>query len=239
MGVSRLTKIASTVAVCAAAVGTARWSAIQEPSSTEWRARFAQAALKIPFDKDLPPQFDSAVAPAANVPRSLLNMRIAVARTRDSGRTARIDFRITSDSGYPRLGIAPGINYVWKDFVDGHMRLLVIPADLRYATHWLVVQSHTHAPAVRVTRLVIGFDSLTDSVKSTKGGLRMINNSRNLPESPKMKALAFTCTDGCDPDRPLSWCSSRDTALFRIALPAPVETFARYFARNRVAWERR
>lgn len=220
MDVPRPMKAVGFLMVCAAAIGTTRWT--REQPSQDWRTRFTDAALKIPFDTERPPQRDTMEAPGAPVPEMLLRMRIAVARSRDSGQTPHIDFRITSESAYPPLGIAPGLNYVWKDFVDGRMRLAVIPADTKYKAHWLVVQAHNHPPPIRVPRLVIA-----RAVRKT---------AKADTTQPRFFALEV-CTDECRD--PLSWCNARDTTPVSVFLKAPVASFQRYFARNHVAWARR
>jgi hypothetical protein len=219
MTVPRPMKALGFLMVCAAAIGTTRWT--QPQPLDDWRTRFTEAALKIPFDKDLPPQRDTMEAPSARVPEMLLRMRIAVARSRDSGQTAHIDFRITSDSAYPRLGIAPGLNYVWKDFVNGRMRLLLIPADTSYMAHWLVVQAHNHPPPIRVPRLVIA---------------RPLRTAAKADTSQRRIFALEVCTDECRD--PMSWCNARDT-MPSTQFKTPLASFQRYFARNHVAWARR
>ena len=197
-------------AVCAVAmIGSFRW---QHQPAASWRKQFRQAALQIPFDDNRAPVRDSAMS-LGRVPPEL-KARIAVARTGDTGHTARIDSRITSDNAYPRLGIAPGVNYVWKDFVNGKMRLLVIPADTMWKPHWLEVQSHLHPPTVPVPRLVLRSDS---------------------GNAPEMRLAMCYCTGDC---RPMTWCNSCDTTSLRAfaATDPPVEEMRRYFARNKVAW---
>jgi hypothetical protein len=217
MVVPRVARVIGLLIVSIVAIGTTRWNLRQE-SPDEWRQRFKDAALQIPFEKDLPPQLDSAVPPGSRVPQELLSLRIAVAGARDTGRTPQIDLRVTSDSGYARLGIAPGVNYVWRDFVGGKMRELVIPADSKYKTHWLTVRSHMHPSPARVPRVVIGRDT-----------------------SPKKRAESFyasTCTGPCS-DNPLTWCTAQDTILSDATFKPPVDAMARYFARNHVAWGKR
>ena len=223
MAVPRVVLAAGLLAIVVAAIGTSRWRSEQEPSS-EWRKSFQQAALQIPFVKDFSPlPDDTAEVTMRSVPAALANLRIAAAKTRDTGETARIDFRITSpsrspsDTGYPRLGIAPGVNYVWRDVVDGRLRLLVIPANAKYKPRWLAVRNHTHPSPGGLPRVVVLRDT---SAKNPVG----------------MKTLMAQICDGPCPRDPMVWCISNDTSMFR-ASDYPVESFARYFARNHVAWE--
>ncbi|MEO8335030.1 MAG: hypothetical protein ABI664_08660 [bacterium] len=78
----------------------------------------------------------------------------------------RFSFRLTSDAAYPAMGIAPGLNYVWRDTItgpEGPNRLLVIPADTTYPMTWLKrdssVTSYVPGPAVepRLVRSTMGF----------------------------------------------------------------------------------
>jgi hypothetical protein len=201
--------LAIIVAVSAVAmIGSLRW---QRQPAPNWRDQFRQAALQIPFDGSRTPELDSALSATAVSRR--FNITIAVPRTADTGRTARIDARITSDSAYPRLGIAAGVNYVWKDFANGKMRLLMIPADTSWKAHWLDVQPHLHVPTAWVPRLVFRRDS----------------------GSVRTKVLMCYCTSEC---RPMTWCNSCDTTGLRAlaVTDAPVDEMRRYFARNKVAW---
>ena len=46
-------------------------------------------------------------------------------------------FRLTSSGAFPILGLAPGENYVWRDYVRGGHRTLVVPKDRSYQMMWL------------------------------------------------------------------------------------------------------
>src|SRR5262249_9475900 len=206
------------------AIATTRLTTQQQASPSEWRHKFRQAALQIPFDKDLPPQRDdTAEVPMNKVPPRLANLRIALARTSDAGQAGRIVSRITSDSGYPRLGIAPGVNYVWSDVVRGRMRLLIIPADTNFKTYWLAVgNGHTHPPNVHVARLVL---VRVESTTPTGRG------------NAEIETVADYCTDWeCRPSA--SWCTARDTVPtgeLSLAKP-PIDAITQYSGRNKVAW---
>lgn len=58
-----------------------------------------------------------------------------------TGRVAGNTFisRLTSSAAYPTLGLAPGVNYIWRDTSArrGLYRTLVVPADVSYPMHWL------------------------------------------------------------------------------------------------------
>ena len=210
---SRSLRILGVLAVAFAAMGTTRFT--HKPKTAKWRQQFAQAALQIPFDEDRAPERDSALGQALGLPTSVRNVRIASARTSDTAATARIEARITTDSGYRPLGLAPGVNYVWKDYARGQMRLLIIPADTGWKEHWLVVRSHVHPPTVRVPRLFWKPPSVG---------------------APQTRALMCYCTSGC----PVPWCQACDTS-HRVAVTAelPLKSIGRYFRNNRVAWAER
>ena len=215
MNASRAVRLAGLVGLAGALIGMSR-QRHAEPLPANWRLVFRQAALQIPFDSDRSPERDSSKALSIEAQNQISDLRIAAARTTDTGRVGRIDSRITSRIGYPDLGIAPGVNYVWKDFVNGRMRLLVIPADTGWKMHWLIVRSHNHAPAPW-PRLVVVTDAATTGQSSVQA-YRICN-----------------CTTNCTP--PMSWCNACDTSHVRLA--APVDAFRQYFARNKVAWIQR
>lgn len=63
-------------------------------------------------------------------------------RTNSSGRLAGSRFigRLTSGGAYPLLGIAPGINYMWRDSLGvepERARTLMIPENGAYPMYWL------------------------------------------------------------------------------------------------------
>lgn len=52
--------------------------------------------------------------------------------------------RLTSTGAYARLGLAPGVNYVWRDTLGpptARVRLLVVPKDSSYAMYWLKIDA--------------------------------------------------------------------------------------------------
>lgn len=214
MNASRALRLAGLIGMAGAAIGMSRRRHPEPPAT--WRLQFTQAALQIPFDSERSPERDSTAALSIEAQNRVSDLRIASAITPDTGQVSRIDSRITSRVGYPDLGLAPGVNYVWKDFVKGRMRLLVIPADTSWKMHWLIVRSHSHAPA-RWPRLVVVADNATTSQSSART-FRICN-----------------CTTNCSP--PMSWCNACDTS--RVSLAAPVDAFRQYFARNQVAWGQR
>ena len=63
-------------------------------------------------------------------------------RTSAEGRVAStyVVGRITSDRAYPTMGIAPGVNYVWRDTagaVPSPYRLFIVPQDVAYPIFFL------------------------------------------------------------------------------------------------------
>lgn len=221
MGATRIAALAGLVTAAASAAGAGRWRTAEQPA--DWRKPFAEAALQIPFDSSRTPERDSGLRADLAIPAGLLRMRVAVPRTSDSGRMSRIALRITSDTAYPSLGIAPGANYVWKDFANAKMRLLMIPADPRTPPRWLVigVQAHSHYATVRAPRLVFTMRPPTSGRTKTK------------------RLAMDICIDGCSTD-PMAWCRTRDTTFHLnvgvVKMPAAVTA---YFARNHVSWAQR
>ncbi len=78
----------------------------------------------------------------------------------------RFLYRLNSDGAYPAMGIAPGMNYVWRDTStgpEGPYRTLVVPADTTYPMIWLkrdtTVTTYVPGPAVepRLVRSQKGF----------------------------------------------------------------------------------
>ena len=214
MGATRIIGVVAAITVTVA--GTTRWRADQRPS--DWRARFTQAALQIPFEKDRPPEGDTLLRDA-QPSGALGRFRIASARTRDTSRAGGIGFRITSDTAYPRLGIAQGVNYVWKDVAGGKTRFLMIPADTAKPAYWLSVRPHAHPRLAATSRLV-----LVMSPNRTGG-----SSTRSIE--------AEVCGE-CK-DNPLAWCNARDTTRSTDVVSAPVSEITRYFARNHVAFLQR
>jgi hypothetical protein len=77
-------------------------------------------------------------------------------QTSGDGRVSgnRFSFRLNSSGAYAPMGIAPGMNYVWRDSSssrEGPYRLLVVPADTTYPMTWLKrdssVTSYVPGPA--------------------------------------------------------------------------------------------
>ncbi|MEO6527772.1 MAG: hypothetical protein ABIP93_14210 [Gemmatimonadaceae bacterium] len=104
-----------------------------------------------------------------NAPGGVLpTITIASATRSDStGRFtgSRIFGRLTSSGAYSRLGIAPGINYLWRDSLGAgpeKVRTLVIPADTTYQMFWLQHEADR-------TPLAPGADILPRLVKSVRG----------------------------------------------------------------------
>jgi hypothetical protein len=219
VGATRIIGIVGAITVTV--VGTTRWRAVESPS--DWRARFTQAALQIPFDNDVPPERDSMLPRDARMPEGFSRFRMAAARTRDTSRAGGIGVRITSDTGYPRLGIAPGVNYVWKDVTKGKTRLLIIPADTAKPVHWLVVTSHLHPTTRATSRFIIGVDA--KKLKGRQSGRALYADE------------AWICIE-CKDD-PMTWCKARDTVDSKEAMSAPVSEITRYFARNHVVFLQR
>jgi hypothetical protein len=104
-------------------------------------------------------------APGGSLPK----ITIATAtQTNPQGRVPgnRFSFRLKSDAAYPAMGIAPGMNYVWRDTSagpEGPNRLLVVPADTTYPMTWLkrdsTVASYVPGVAVepRLVKSAFGF----------------------------------------------------------------------------------
>ena len=214
MGTARI--IGVVAAITMTVVGTTRWHGSESPS--DWRTRFTQAALQIPFDKDLPPERDTLLPREAKLPEGFQRFRIATARTRDTSRAGGISFRITSDTTYPRLGIVQGVNYVWKDVARGKTRFLMIPADPAKPVHWLVVNSHPHPSTTVTSRFVVG-------ARDMKG-----KDGRSVQTVLAEAWICVECKSG--------WCNARDTVKDEEFSAAPVSEITRYFARNHVVFLR-
>lgn len=219
MKVSPFFRVVGLALIVAAMIATSRRQVVRPAQN--WRAQFTAAALKIPFDSERALVLDDGVPKDArpDAPK----MTIASALTRDTGQVGRLESRITSDTAYPRLGIAPGVNYVWRDVVNGSMRQLVIPADTAYRAHWLTVARHNHAAPRNAPRLLVVRDSARSSTPAGKSAA--VNTM-----------LVIAKCEPCD----LGWCISRDTTPSTAAarLKYPVNEFARFFARNKVPWSK-
>jgi hypothetical protein len=217
MAVRRLFGTAGLLLIGGAMIATSRWNTVQSPDV--WRTEFREAALRIPFDTERGPVPDDGVSPGVR-PKGMPKMTIATALTRDTGKVGRVEFRITSAGAYPRLGIPRGVSYVWKDFVGGQVRLLVIPADPSYRARWLKVESHQHKPNPKVPRLLIM--SLPDSTPSSRGDTL----------TKEASAVAI-CTDDC---KSSSWCKARDTISKVVAtkLEFPSHAIEGFLNRNNI-----
>jgi hypothetical protein len=84
----------------------------------------------------------------------------------------RFTYRLTSDGAYPAMGIAPGLNYVWRDTStgpEGPYRMLVVPADSTYPMMFLKrdtsVASYVPGPAPepRLVKSAKGYGSCDNS----------------------------------------------------------------------------
>lgn len=126
--------IACVVLVSIAAASCAHRPA---PAPADWRERLSGTARAARFDAERPPVVDDRVTPAEQ--RELPEMTFA--RVRDPRGDARVVGKITSKSAYPRLGIAPGENYVW--LVAGKRpRIALVPADASRPAFWLAGGPH-------------------------------------------------------------------------------------------------
>ena len=106
---------------------------------------------------------------------TLPTITIATAtRTSAAGRRSpnRFTGRLTvSGSAYPRMGLAPGVNYVWSDSAGTSLepaRTLIVPADMAYPLMWMKHETDR-------TPLFAGTTPLPRLVKSAKG-YGMCNN---------------------------------------------------------------
>lgn len=227
MAATRLLGVAGLFLVGGTAIATSRWHTLQSP--VNWRVQFTQAALQIPFDVDRGPELDDGVPPDVHL-NGIPKMTIAPALKRDTAKAGRVEFRITSAGAYPRLGIAPGLNYVWKDVFDGTTRLLVIPADTSYGAKWLKVESHQHKSPPKAPRLLISRDSTTGAQSDRSADAKGV-------DALDAKASVFIC-GSCG--FPPHWCGSGDTTMRLISPPSLLESaFKQYFARNKVQRPRR
>ena len=76
--------------------------------------------------------------------------------------TARLTVR---GSAYARMGLAPGVNYVWRDSAGSTSepaRTLIVPADTAYPLMWMKHETDR-------TPLFVGMSALPRLVMSTKG----------------------------------------------------------------------
>ena len=189
----------------------------------DWHERFRAAALQIPFDSNRVPIPDSGL-PRGAYPKGAPKMTIAGVKTIDTGQVGRVVLRITSDSAYPRLGIASGVNYVWQDFKNGKPRQFVIPADTGLPERSLVVTVHYHPKVPKWPRLRV--------VERQAPGTAMRPGEQ--PQTVYALTLCVRCS------RPGGWCTSGDTTRSRVMIDlATLESIKAYFARNKVVWASR
>lgn len=76
-------------------------------------------------------------------------------------------FRLTSSGAFPILGLAPGENYVWRDYVRGGHRTLVVPKDRNYRMMWLrddgnIAYYNGTSELPRLVKSVLGFATCDD-----------------------------------------------------------------------------
>jgi hypothetical protein len=218
----RLLRASSLGLVTAAIIVGARQSV--QTQTPEWRTRFSRAALQIPFDSERAPVPEPGLPPNA-YPDSAPRMTIALPKTRDTGQVARIESRITSGGAYRRLGLAPGVNYVWLDVVKDTIRQWVIPANTKYPVRWVAFTAHKHSGPQPWPRLVV-FDTTRSLGAKNDSGAALANT--------RMKTLAISrCTPYC-PTYP--WCSGRDSTRTDNFFPTTA-AMIRYFERNGVVWK--
>jgi len=210
---------ASSLGLVIAAIIVGACQSVQT-QTPEWRARFSRAALQIPFDSERAPVADSGL-PAKAYPDSAPRMTIALPRTVDTGQVARIESRITSRGAYRRLGLAPGVNYVWVESVKDTLRQWVIPANTKYPVHWVAFTPHQHSGAKPWPRLIVFDTALT--------------GARPAGAAPTMQTKSLA-VGRCTPNCPLPpWCLGRDTTRSDKLYPSTA-AMVRYFERNSVVW---
>ena len=231
MGAARSFVVIGTIAATVIVLATSGGHSAA-PTPPTWRERFATAMEKVRFDSEQAPVFYPGT-PKGVYPRGAESLRIATPLRRDSGSVGRVIARIRSDSGYPRLGIAAGTNYLWQEADGRNVRFLVIPANASAPMKWLNVRLHEHRWPTRRARLVIMQDS-TDA----GGGALPVPPPPPSP-SPPMKALTVLCSNDCSSSS-VQWCNAKDTLRLHATLAGPtsalVAEVGHYFARNRVSW---
>lgn len=102
----------------------------------------AEASANYSYGAERPPvPVDTMLigAPGGDLPVITIS---TATQTSAAGRIpgSRFIYRLTSDKPYPAMGIAPGVNYVWRDTSagpEGPYRTLVVPADTSYPMTWL------------------------------------------------------------------------------------------------------
>lgn len=141
----------------------------QQPSdrspASAWRARLLKAASDVAFGPARPAVSGAEPdgAPAARAADTSATPALTFAPARRPPKTgAGVAGRITSTSGHPNLGIAPGVNYLWV--VQGvPERIAIVPADPARPAHWLAVATH---PAGR--RRAAGWFELVELAPSSR-----------------------------------------------------------------------
>lgn len=120
---------------------------------------------------------------------TLPSLTIASAtRTDSSGRRAGSRFigRVTSGGAYSPLGLAPGINYVWRDSLGSEpdrARTLMIPLDNAYPMHWLRHDSDLtplYAAASPLPRLVQSSTAYGMCDSGCRGGHCVVTDTRSI-----------------------------------------------------------
>ena len=114
-----------------------------------------------------PVAVDTALIGAPGGPLPVITIATAT-QTSGTGRVPgnRFLYRLSSSGAYPAMGIAPGLNYVWRDTSagpEGPYRTLVVPADTAFPMTWLKrdtsVTTYVPGPAVepRLVKSTMGF----------------------------------------------------------------------------------
>lgn len=129
-------------------------AAMASASSTSSPATRAELLAEATGNTDYGPERNAVPVDTTRVNKpggTLPTITVATATRRDtSGRLASSHFigRLTSSGAFPQLGLAPGINYLWRDTLGAppeRVRTLVVPADTTYAMYWLKHESE-HIP---------------------------------------------------------------------------------------------
>jgi len=199
-----LRKTRNHAALCALLLGvtvTACEKKAEAPKPS-WRGAFVESAQKIPFGVERAPEPDDR-APRTDYPPTGPKITFANGPAAD---TIGLSARITSDVAYPRIGLAPGVNYVWTDTLGGKARQLIIPADTTYPPRWLAITQHEHKAVA--PRVIYRSDS----------------NSADL--------ILSYCTH-CGTSGP-PWCSGESLSDDQ-AVEIPVAAFDKYFAKYKVS----
>jgi hypothetical protein len=130
-------------------------------------------------------------APGGTLPKITIS---TATQTSATGRVPgnRFIYRLNSDGAYSAMGIAPGLNYVWRDTSagpEGPYRTLVVPADTAYPMTWLMrdtsVASYVPGPAVepRLVKSMKGFGACDNNCSphcASRSSLRAFSSSDTL-----------------------------------------------------------